>query len=154
MPTTRTRRPKPRTPRPPRAPRATTARHAPARAILQRATVVRANPDATATIRLGSTVHAAVSTLPTGDLAAGDAVFVAPESLDSYVILARVAPAPMRASIDDERLVLSAQREVTIQCGKASITLTRAGKVLIRGEYLLSRSSGVNRIKGASVQIN
>ena len=60
----------------------------------------------------------------------------------------------MRASIDDERLVLSAQREVTIQCGKASITLTRAGKVLIRGEYLLSRSSGVNRIKGASVQIN
>ena len=31
---------------------------------------------------------------------------------------------------------------------------TRAGKVLIRGTYLLSRSSGVNRIKGGSVQIN
>ena len=30
----------------------------------------------------------------------------------------------------------------------------RAGKVLIRGAYLLSRSSGVNRIKGGSVQIN
>ena len=28
------------------------------------------------------------------------------------------------------------------------------GKVLIRGTYLLSRSSGVNRIKGGSVQIN
>ena len=38
--------------------------------------------------------------------------------------------------------------------GKASITLTREGKVLIRGTYLSSRSSGVNRIKGGSVQIN
>ena len=32
--------------------------------------------------------------------------------------------------------------------------LTRAGKVLIQGAYLLSRSTGVNRIKGGSVQIN
>ena len=35
-----------------------------------------------------------------------------------------------------------------------NIMLTRAGKVLIRGAYLLSRSSGANRIKGGSVQIN
>ena len=33
-------------------------------------------------------------------------------------------------------------------------TLTRAGKILIRGAYLLARSSGVNRIQGGSVQIN
>lgn len=56
--------------------------------------------------------------------------------------------------LDDESLVLSAKKEVVIQCGKSSITLTSAGKVLIRGAYLLSRSSGVNRIKGGSVQIN
>jgi hypothetical protein len=56
--------------------------------------------------------------------------------------------------VDDESLLLSAKKEVVIQCGKASITLTSAGKVLIRGAYLLSRSSGVNRIKGGSVQIN
>ena len=37
---------------------------------------------------------------------------------------------------------------------KASITLTKAGKVLIEGSYLLSRSTGVNRIKGGSVQLN
>ena len=41
-----------------------------------------------------------------------------------------------------------------LRCGKASITLTREGKVLIKGAYLSSRSSGVNRIKGGSVQIN
>lgn len=55
---------------------------------------------------------------------------------------------------DGERLTLVAEREIVLRCGKASITLTRAGKVLIRGKYLLSRSSGVNRIKGGSVQIN
>jgi hypothetical protein len=57
-------------------------------------------------------------------------------------------------TIDGQQLVLSAEQEIVLRCGKASITLTRAGKVLIRGAYLLSRSSGVNRIKGGSVQIN
>jgi hypothetical protein len=41
-----------------------------------------------------------------------------------------------------------------LRCGKSSITLTRAGKVLIEGEYISSRSSGVNRIKGGSIQLN
>ena len=61
---------------------------------------------------------------------------------------------PVEMRLDDDSLMLSAQREIVLQCGKSSITLTRAGKVLIRGAYLLSRSSGVNRIKGGSVQIN
>ncbi len=60
----------------------------------------------------------------------------------------------IEVSADGERLTLSAEREIVLRCGKASLTLTRAGKVLIRGEYVLSRSSGVNRIKGGSVQIN
>lgn len=59
-----------------------------------------------------------------------------------------------RATVDGERLVFSAEREIVLQCGEASITLTRAGKVLIRGAYLSSRSSGTNRIQGGSVQIN
>ncbi|MFC1660893.1 DUF6484 domain-containing protein [Gemmatimonadota bacterium] len=58
------------------------------------------------------------------------------------------------ARVDGRRIVLSGEEEIVLKCGKASITLTRAGKVLIRGAYLLSRSSGVNRIKGGSVQIN
>jgi hypothetical protein len=55
---------------------------------------------------------------------------------------------------DDERVVLSADQEIVLRCGEASITLTRAGKVLIKGAYVSTRSSGVNRIKGGSVQIN
>jgi len=58
------------------------------------------------------------------------------------------------AELDGERLVLKAKQEIVLECGRASITLTRAGKVLIRGSYLSSRSSGVHRIKGASVDIN
>jgi hypothetical protein len=61
---------------------------------------------------------------------------------------------PMMAEVDGERLVFTAEKEIVLRCGKASITLTRAGKILIRGAYLLSRSSGVNRIKGGSIQIN
>jgi hypothetical protein len=66
-----------------------------------------------------------------------------------------VAQRPLvHAQIDEERIILTAEKEIVLRCGQASITLTRAGKVLIRGAYLLSRSSGMNRIKGASVQIN
>jgi hypothetical protein len=61
---------------------------------------------------------------------------------------------PVEAILDGERVTLEANSEIVLRCGKASITLTRAGKVLITGEYLLSRSSGPNRIKGGSVQIN
>ncbi len=60
----------------------------------------------------------------------------------------------LRSPLDVERKTIAAKQEIVLRCGKASITLTRAGKVLIRGAYLLSRSSGVNRIQGGSVQIN
>ena len=58
------------------------------------------------------------------------------------------------AEMDGERLEFNAEKEIVLRCGKASITLTKAGKIIIRGAYLLNRSSGVNRIKGGSVQIN
>lgn len=57
-------------------------------------------------------------------------------------------------TVDGRRVVLEGREEVVIKCGEASITLTKAGKILIRGNYLLNRSSGVNRIMGGSVQVN
>lgn len=56
--------------------------------------------------------------------------------------------------IDGKKLIIEGQEEIVFTCGESSITLTRAGKILIRGKYLLSRSSGVNRIMGGSVQVN
>ena len=61
---------------------------------------------------------------------------------------------PKDVLIDGKRVTFDAKEEIVLRCGKASITLTKAGKILIRGAYLLNRSSGVNRIKGGSVQIN
>ena len=61
---------------------------------------------------------------------------------------------PLSAEVDEERIELSANREVLLKCGEASITLTRSGKILIKGTYVVSRSTGVNRIKGGSVLIN
>jgi Domain of unknown function (DUF6484) len=55
---------------------------------------------------------------------------------------------------DGERLIITSEREIVLRCGQASITLTREGKLLLRGAYVSSRSSGVNRIKGGSVEIN
>jgi len=63
-------------------------------------------------------------------------------------------PAIAGMSSEAGRLTLAANREIVLSCGESSVTLTRAGKVLIKGAYLLSRSTGVNRIKGGSVQIN
>jgi len=64
-------------------------------------------------------------------------------------------PAPSVEVVrDGERLELQAEREIVLRCGKASITLTRAGKVLVQGAYVSSRSSGMQRITGASVHIN
>jgi uncharacterized protein DUF6484 len=55
---------------------------------------------------------------------------------------------------DGERLIITAKEQLVLRCGSASITLTRAGKVLIRGAYISSRASAVNRLQGGSVQIN
>jgi Domain of unknown function (DUF6484) len=63
-------------------------------------------------------------------------------------------PGQVEVDADGNRLIVSAKEQLVFRCGKASITLTRAGKVLIDGTYILSRSSGANRIKGGSVEIN
>jgi hypothetical protein len=65
------------------------------------------------------------------------------------------APAkPVTIQADGEKFVVDAEREITLRCGEASITLTRAGKVIIKGAYIVSRSTGHNKIKGAAVDIN
>src|SRR5687768_9531153 len=56
------------------------------------------------------------------------------------VLAAATADAPRaklpEAEADGERLELTAEKEIVLRCGDASITLTRAGKILIRGEYV------------------
>ena len=61
---------------------------------------------------------------------------------------------PYTTYSDGRRVEISAVDEIVLRCGKSSITLTREGKIELRGEYVLSRSSGVNRIQGGAVEVN
>lgn len=63
-------------------------------------------------------------------------------------------PGQVQVEADGERLIVTAREQLVLRCGKASIILTRAGKIILKGEYLASRASGMHRISGGSVQIN
>ena len=83
-----------------------------------------------------------------------DALYSLVDEITNTPTIALETEKPTDITIDGKRVTFDAKEEIVLRCGKASITLTKAGKVLIRGAYLLNRSSGVNRIKGGSVQIN
>lgn len=73
---------------------------------------------------------------------------------DEPLILGLIQPPAPEVEADGEKLLLEARREMTLRCGKASITMTADGRVTIRGTQVLSRSDGPNRVQGASVQLN
>jgi hypothetical protein len=66
----------------------------------------------------------------------------------------RPAIAEVEARVDGRRVELEAADEIVLRCGEASIVLRRNGRVVIRGTYVETRSRGVNRVKGGSVEIN
>ena len=64
-------------------------------------------------------------------------------------------PAPTRkVTIDGDTVVLRGRKEVRIECGKSSIQLTRTGKVVVKGTKIINRSSGDNKIQGATISLN
>jgi len=64
------------------------------------------------------------------------------------------APGQVEMDADGERMIVSAKQELVMRCGRASITLSRSGRVVIRGTHVISRASGANRIKGGAVLLN
>jgi hypothetical protein len=60
----------------------------------------------------------------------------------------------VNVSADGERMIVSAHRELVLQCGKASLTLQQDGTIRIVGERILSRATGPNRVQGGSVELN
>ncbi len=64
------------------------------------------------------------------------------------------ARVPRNVTVDGRKIAIDAQEELSLRCGKCSITLRRDGKIVIEGMHLVSRAEGTNRIKGGSVAIN
>ena len=60
----------------------------------------------------------------------------------------------IEADVDGRRVRVTALDEIVLQCGTASITLRRNGRVVIHGTYVETESEGTNRIKGGQVRIN
>jgi hypothetical protein len=61
---------------------------------------------------------------------------------------------PEFATVDGKRVLIEGRDEIVFRCGKASITLRRNGKVVIRGTRIESVSRGLQRVLGAAVEIN
>ncbi|MDE2052083.1 MAG: hypothetical protein KGJ72_13805 [Gammaproteobacteria bacterium] len=78
----------------------------------------------------------------------------APETAGSAAPDQPSIPQVLEADIDGRRVRITAQDEIVLECGSASITLRRNGRVVVRGTYIESYSDGTNRIKGGQVRIN
>jgi hypothetical protein len=80
------------------------------------------------------------------------------------LIVGLLQPGPLAASdgalpaidadVDGRRVRLTAREEIVLECGEASVTLRRNGRIVIRGTHVESSSEGTNRIKGGVVRIN
>jgi hypothetical protein len=72
----------------------------------------------------------------------------------SHTVAAAEEPQVIEADIDGRRVKIIARDEIVLECGEASITLRRNGRIIIKGTYVETSSEGTNRIKGGQVRIN
>lgn len=56
--------------------------------------------------------------------------------------------------VDGERVVIRAEKEIALICGEGSITISKNGKIVVRGTDIVSRASGLNKIKGSGIEFN
>ncbi len=61
---------------------------------------------------------------------------------------------PLHVTQDGADVTLTAYGRLTLQCGRASLTLDVNGDIELRGRDVLSRAAGQNRIKGSSISLN
>jgi len=55
---------------------------------------------------------------------------------------------------DGQRVVISAQHELVLRCGKSRLVLRSDGRIEVRGETVTTHATRANRIRGGSVELN
>jgi hypothetical protein len=55
---------------------------------------------------------------------------------------------------DAESVRVYATQEIHLHCGKATLRMTRDGRIELRGTTVVSHASGLNRIRGGVVKLN
>jgi hypothetical protein len=83
----------------------------------------------------------------------GDQVLVLPPGAGCPgVVVGRIAS--YVAPVTPARLTLEATEVLTLKCGDATLDLRADGKAVLKGEDVLIRAKGLQRIKAGSVSIN
>ena len=54
----------------------------------------------------------------------------------------------------NDRIEIQCRKAIVLKVGKATIVITPAGRIVVRGRHVLNHASAVNRIRGATVKIN
>lgn len=68
--------------------------------------------------------------------------------------LMHVPTRSVKVEVDGAVQEVTAEKELLLRCGKSSILLRQDGKIIIKGENILSRARMTNKVKGGSVQLN
>jgi hypothetical protein len=63
-------------------------------------------------------------------------------------------PGELEVRMDGETLVLRAEQEIELRCGKSRLKLRADGRVMLNGAHIVSASTGPHRIKGATIALN
>jgi hypothetical protein len=66
----------------------------------------------------------------------------------------QAAPGELEVKVDGEKLRLTAEQEIELKCGKASLILRQSGRVILKGTYIVTSASGPVKIKGATIALN
>ena len=134
---------------------------------MRRATVVDLYEDGSVLVDLGDgdgeTLCDVLYTSEQSNLAleSGDVVLIwRGRDTDRCVLMGRIGPSggpeivTTEADHAPDDLVIEATQNLTFRCGEGSITIRADGKILIKGQDLVSHALRVNRIKGGAVSIN
>jgi hypothetical protein len=63
-------------------------------------------------------------------------------------------PGDVEVRLDGDKLVFEAERAIELRCGHSSLTLRKDGKIVLKGDYVVSASRGPNKIRGATISLN
>ena len=70
------------------------------------------------------------------------------------VVLGRIGALPAPGEAVVQNLVIAASETLTLRCGESSVDLRADGKLMVRGDDVLVRAKGTQRIRAGSVAIN
>ena len=107
-------------------------------------------------------LHSVVSMCPVRDIQFGARCVISFCGSGSPVILGKLHPSAVsdisnsgpELDESDEPITIRSETEIKLECGDAQIRLTPDGRVEIRGRTVVSHSTGLNRIRGASIKLN